>query len=645
MKSDLLKQDKSNTYWKNADIPIVIGVSAHRNIDKRYSDDIKKQVGNFLDDIISMCPNSSIYMLSGLAQGGDLLCARVAIEKGIKIIAALPFETLDDTPYDNEYDFDDKDDLKTYRELISSEHVVKQFIVPDTEKIPHPNDLKKLRKYLFRQQSIYVATNSHILLSLWDGAAPDNSRLECGTNIAVHFALEHNFYRPNGMEFFSSYDGTVVGIFSPRQGKTYLKFSIDDFEYKYIVMDRCLKNKDVIIDSIFTRMDDSFNFVTTKKMPQYIKDTLVRTDTYNEDYLKYCKSLEREKKKTKENKRYLVNQDIYDSNEEAKPIHNCYRISSIMSASNKRKYLLGIKLLSIFGVLLILSWMLYDQIAYRWTSILCAVMLLMLLIGYVIVNFTEATKIAVKIKLKKKFDAHTKFIEYRALSETLRVQYYLLSLGVLDNTSSLFTWAHKSDMTWVKMAVTVLLIGISENEWQSDLEHDVIEKWIGKDKTKSESENGQMGYHLRNSVIQRNKIRHRNITNSIILTLTIVTYIVLFISEIFSAIDLNKTMFSVVTVRIFLKCCLSVFAAVTFFVSYNYSKLSLDQNIRDSIHMANLYSVALDRIDAIQDIYKDDETMRISEMKSLVRELAHNQLVENGTWVAYNRDNGNDVPI
>lgn len=644
MTNKAINQNRENTFWKDADIPIVIGVSAHRNIDKAFYGEIQSQVGEFLDEILKLCPHSSIYMLTGLAQGGDLLCARVAKEKGIKIIVALPFETLDGIPYDNESDFGNED-LHEYRELISSGHIIKKFIVPDIEGCAPKNNQKELRKYLFRQQAIYVSTNCHVLLTLWDGSPHANSRLECGTNSAVNFALENNFYRPDGMEFYSAYSGAVVGIYSPREGREYPAFTSEDFKYQYIESSGLLKKKKQLKESVFTRGKELSNLVAVKKMPRSLKDALVRTDTYNDDYLKYCATLKNPKKRAKEELRYLVNHDIYQLHEESKPIHDCCRVSSILSAKNKNKYLTGIKWLSVFGVFLILSWVLYDQIAYRWTIIVCAIMLLTLVIGYITVNFSEATKLAVKLKLKTSFDSHAKFVEYRALSETLRVQYYLLTLGLTENACNLFSWGHKCELHWVKMGVTAFLIGCHDEKWQSDTEKEVLKKWIGsKSEKQGKSGSGQLGYHQRNSMKQRKKITIRNIVNWITVGCTFAIYVTLFTNELFGFWDLNTALFWVINARMLLKGGLGIFTAITFFLSYNYSKQSLDQNIRDSLHMADLYRMALDRISSIQ-VICHNETDRVHEMKSLIRELARNQLIENATWVAYNRDNGNDVPI
>lgn len=59
-----------------------------------------------------------------------------------------------------------------------------------------------------------------------------------------------------------------------------------------------------------------------ENMPRSLKDALVRTDIYNNDYLKYCATLNNPKKRAKEEIRYLVNHDVYQLHEESKPIHD-----------------------------------------------------------------------------------------------------------------------------------------------------------------------------------------------------------------------------------------------------------------------------------------------------------------------------------
>ena len=141
-----------------AAIPVMIGVTGHRGIRRQDEPAIRAAVKSELEKLQTLCPHSPLVMLSSLAEGGDLLCADVAEELGIPLIAALPRERTD-----YERDFSDEAKLRFSHHCSRSEEV---FVTPPTEAVP---DGGPGRDYQFRQAGIYVAAHSHILLALWDG--------------------------------------------------------------------------------------------------------------------------------------------------------------------------------------------------------------------------------------------------------------------------------------------------------------------------------------------------------------------------------------------------------------------------------------------------------------------------------------------
>ena len=71
-------------------IPIMVGVTGHRQMREQDAETIALSVKSELRKLQSCSPNSPLVMLSSLAEGGDLLCADIADELGIPLIAALP---------------------------------------------------------------------------------------------------------------------------------------------------------------------------------------------------------------------------------------------------------------------------------------------------------------------------------------------------------------------------------------------------------------------------------------------------------------------------------------------------------------------------------------------------------------------------
>ena len=683
---------KKNVFWKNAEIPIIIGVSAHRNIRKEHEDRVKRQVREVLENIRELCPHSPIRMVSGLAYGGDMLCARVAAELGIELVVALPFA---EEEYVNEVDFPRGSD-REYFELRNGGNTVDCFVVPDMAKVEHsPTD----RDYLFRQQSIYVATNSHVLLALWDGTDATEYRSECGTNAAVGFALKQNYYQQNGMEFCPAPDGAVIKIFSPRDTRTYGEISEADTAIKYLlprdlvreVDDDVIKHMQKASDderekrnAVEQRTQDTRDvgeekprrkaayYAETTEMPRRLKDVFWHTDRYNKDYLEYCAKLKSEQSPRSGD--FLMERVEYDNcSPKCRAIHDCHSISSALSSRNKKRNLHALMLLATIGMLLLLSFMVYDQLSFLWTVAVCLGMVVVLVLAYVFAYTGERKGGNAKRKVygRIKFDVHSRFIEYRALSEAMRVQYYMALYGISESVCRYFTWSHKSIMPWVRKAVIALSVGSSAPIWENPVmaehyeksetapkiidsprtdaqgvfENKMLGKWAGQSKyIMDKNDNGQLGYHLQNISDKSKSIKRRNAVKKTAVIVTLITYLTLFLCELLPFVDLGKTLFWVVNMRMILKGTITAFTAITFLVSYYYGKQSLDQIQADSVNMVNLYRVALDRANVI---YRTSDKPKVCDaaFRSLVCELAREQLIENVTWVAYNRDNNIEMPL
>ena len=663
---------KKYVRWNSAEIPVVIGVSAHRNIDEKFVPQIRREVAETIDEIRRLCPNSPIVMLNGLAEGGDLLCAEVAIEKGVKIYAVLPDV---ESEYLNPVDFS-PEGINRYNAITGSRSLIGKFVAPDTEKIApvikngaNGEDSsavgRHLRDYRFRQQTIYVSTHCHFLIALWDGEKASGGRYDCGAAAAVQFNLAHDYVHENGTEFHSPFDGAVVAITSPRKGKEY--------------------EKEMKVERRFLMPQGERS---AGKMPDALKEILVRTDLFNYDYLKYCKkrkaALGKKVKEgedvrsfVKQNTRtddYLLGADEYEyGGEKLKRLHDCSKVASGISGAEKNKFLGHVKGLAVFGFLLILVFMLYDQLTLLWTVIAFFAMLIVVFAVFLFVKITENSNLSALFKLKgKSIDTHTKFIEYRALAETLRVQYYVTAYGLGGNVCNYFTWSHKNEIVWIRKAVEALLLGSDEVIWENDFLKEkyskggegkivsylpveesgfanlLFTKWVGKDSTTADyNENGQIGYHLIKKETTKKKAATHSALSTFAATVTVITYFVLFVLELIPGIDLGVEFWWVISPRMICKVILSIFTAVTFLLSYYYGKLCLERISGDSENMYNLYSVAVSRAEQIfcgQSAYLDDAS-KISAFKSLMSGLAREELVENGIWIAYNRENGTDLPI
>ena len=176
-------------------IPIVIGVTGHRDVRGCDREKLKTTVRTELERLMKKYPHSPFALLDSLAAGADMLCAEAGLELGMRLICPLPMKA-----EEYEKDFDAAEDAK-FRELIGRADGVFEA--------PHTEPEKEGRDYLYRQAGIYVASHCHLLLALWDGSEP--KRDGCGTAETVGFMMKarDEFRAPN--------ECAVLHVMTPRE--------------------------------------------------------------------------------------------------------------------------------------------------------------------------------------------------------------------------------------------------------------------------------------------------------------------------------------------------------------------------------------------------------------------------------------------
>lgn len=535
-------------------IPIIIGVTGHRNLRQQDLPQLRKQVRTELEKLKTEYPHSRLVMLNSLASGADTLCAEEAMGLGISLICPLP---MDAEEYRKDFS---EDELTVFDDLLSKADEV--FVAPHTE--PEQDG----RDYFYRQAGIYVTEHSHVLLALWDGSPAKPGG--CGTAEAVSFML-HGEYDGAGSCFRTENDGAVIQIRTPREsGKNSFPVSV-----------RLLENK-------------------TGSLHEVLK----MTDCYNA-----------EASGTEGNVDILIPQsDLDNADNHTKKLHEVYRTADALALRFQKKYLKEIRWFSVFGMLLVLLFLFYDELESN-----------LFLIGYGLLIAVYAA--AYFISRKKK--CHEKYLQYRVLSETVRTQFYLSASGLSDDIGNSFTWTQKFESTWIREAVSALLIGTVPHNIVS---FDIVEKhWI----------DGQLAYHKR--ALERNARKHQlsHKTASILLIASILLFVIVLAFEFILDAFMEHPILSNCVSRLFmyhagqtftllslLKIILGSISAGTAFLTNYFGKLSLERKSMDHEKMAALYAAA-----------KNSLEKNISDRKRIINELAREEIIECSNWFSYCREN------
>lgn len=583
-------------------IPIIVGVTGHRNIVDEDKAEIKARVIDSLKEIQSLCGadggGTPIVMLNAFAQGADMLCAEAAFELGVDIVAVLPREQ---EQYIKSFDnIEDKNKLFDY--LAKCKRI---FVAPDMEKNrvwlkKHDSEMDD-DSYEYRQLGIYIAEHSHVLLALWDGKPPRGS-FGCGTVEVINFALRHNFldkdhlFKPATIN-----DSAVVWIKSRRQGDG----ARADVQKKWLI-------------SGSESGDGGGEYIASGDMPQCIKDVICQTVKYNVSAVDV----------PREPNCLWTNADELD--EYRKRIRYHYAKADKLSyQKNQKQYNLFLLLIAIVGTVVAFSFLIYDDAALPFMIFPCS-----LAVGAVILL----------CRLGRKKSYHKNYIEYRALAEALRIQFYmslcLRENDIVTNVGDLYSWAQKIDSVWIDKAVRALAVTSDVGEVRQTTT-DVVEAWIGK-----RDGTGQLGYHERKRVSNRKNANKYQTLSAAFRMVAVVMYFVIFAFEVVALIlkannvdwFWESNIFAHVSWRNFCAIILGISAAGSLLFSSYWGKLSFDRKLEDNEKMCEFYGSAYARWNEVK-MHPD------VEIEKFVKEIAREEIVENGIWCSYVKDNALEVNI
>jgi hypothetical protein len=184
-------------------LPLVVAVTGHRDIRPGDAAALADRVRQLLQQLTADYPHSRIEVLSSLAEGADRLVAHVALDLDLRLIAALPLPA-------DEYkkDFANAASIAEFDAL--SARASACFVVRG------PGGCDGVRPECYARLGAYFVTHCHVLLALWNGV---DTNKQGGTAETVRFRLEGlppMYAGPGGM--LDPIDtGLVHQIVTPRQ--------------------------------------------------------------------------------------------------------------------------------------------------------------------------------------------------------------------------------------------------------------------------------------------------------------------------------------------------------------------------------------------------------------------------------------------
>ena len=389
-------------------IPIIIGVTGHRDLRAEDIPALEQRVGKIFQGLRIQYPNTTLLVLSPLAEGADRLVARVALEQGVQLVVPLPLPRVEYAQ-----DFNTPTSTAEFNALLGQ--AAKCFELP----LMAGNTPANIqydgphREKQYAQVGAYIVRHSQILIALWDGV---DTGLEGGTGQIVHFKLQgipEPYALPhNPLDAIDT--GPVYHILTPRvknphpEGAAFslcIKFPKDSED-----ADALQRSYDRILEQMNT-----FNRDVKRLVPKLTEDI-------------------------EKHKRHVIPEaKTHTLPDTAHAVLEQYGVADALAIhcqSWRRRTLIA---LFVMALLAVVSFEVYAHLLGQpWVLALYPVTLGLALLLYV---------------LARQKDFHHKHLDYRALAEGLRVQLFWHLAGLPDAVADHYLRKQRTELEWIRHAI------------------------------------------------------------------------------------------------------------------------------------------------------------------------------------------------
>jgi len=392
----------------NSAIPIIIGVTGHRDLRPADTPRLKDQVRAILEDLRRKHPATPLLVLSPLAEGADRLVANAALEQEARLVVPLPLPR-------EEYkrDFKTKESKNEFSELLRQ--AWKCFEIPLMKGSTHTSiaDAGSERDKHYTQVGAYIARHSHILIALWDG---EQTGLEGGTGQIVDFKLNGipAPYAPPQRSLDIVDNGPVYQVVTPRAKNPHPQGTPFKLEIRFPEGWKSSESLEKSYGRILKQMD-AFN-----EDARRLRQKLAVTARKNRDTV----IPEHESAKMPESARFILEQ---------------YTVADTLALYFQKRRRLTLATLFILAVVAVLSFEVYAHLVAH---------------PFVLAVYPLSLASAVSLYLlAKRKDYQNKHLDFRALAEGLRVQLFWIMAGSSEDVADHYLRQHRTELEWIRNAI------------------------------------------------------------------------------------------------------------------------------------------------------------------------------------------------
>lgn len=540
-------------------LPIVIGVTGHRHLRAADISKHREHARELFAQLRRRYPSTPLRIVTALAEGADRLVAEVALEEGLELLVPLPLE-----PADYERDFPDS--IAQFHSILRRVPPEQVFVLPRGADAGHerltPHDQREKR---YRAVGMFLAQQSHLLLALWDGQPTDSS---AGTAAVVRMTLDGPSGMPEaGLRPLDAEDGgPVYHIHALRAGEP-AGHSVKEPKW------------------LFPQEGDEALFHTL----------CGRIERFNSEPLRrsFASTLPRAAQE--------LLPDVDSRSAGGRNLATAFAAADLLARHYQRITRVVLRLTLLFAALLALIFEIYAEVL-PWRALPA---------GY-LVAFASLTGILV---WQGRRDVQGRYLDYRALAEGLRVQFYWRLAGLPDSASSSYLRKQLDELRWIREALRAAAALPPPETAHPEL---AVEHWVG----------GQAAYYADRAQSQRKRLHHLERRSRLFMGagLLATAGLVLFWSRLESLPAWHRWI-----------VVLMGFAPIGAALWETYAeRLGLRTQVNQYARFAGIFGRArrfaerLDRHPARHD--------RHHALIALLRELGREALMENGDWVLLLRE-------
>lgn len=435
-------------------VPLVVAVTGHRDLVADEVPEIRERVRHMFRQLRDDYPDRYVQVISGFAEGADQLVADVALQEGLPLVAVLPM------PKDLYLrDFETTEARTRLEELYAKATDRLELPLASGNTLDGIAEPGEQRARQYAQLGVFLCAHCHLLLAIWDGKT---SRKLGGTAQVIQF----------------HHDDIMPG-YTPTIGANRQMLVDDESDLVYHIV--CSRDRpdgapadglEPLEYSWFTKDRDQ---PRSREMPEQHRLIFEHSAEFSRDAQRYAAEIEAGKSPL------YTPEQAPDLPPGVAAINRLFCTADWLAIRFQRKVLLTLRATHLLAFFMGLMFILYTDVRG---------------LSYYLFAFLAFFLVAAIIQHRaNRRGWHRKYLDYRALAEGLRVQFYWAIAGIGNDNVSKFT--HDSflqtqdpELGWIRNIMRIA--GTETDAMKSTSDFGlafVLREWIG-----DPDGQGQLGY-------------------------------------------------------------------------------------------------------------------------------------------------------